>query len=168
MNIPDPDPQHCAVRLRMAVSLLGRQLRSNAQSGGISVAKLSVLGQLHRLGPSSPTELAAREGVKLQSLTRLLAELESDGWLARQVRSSDHRQSLLSLTQKGARRLTAHVQAREAALATVIGATLGADDRAVLLRACTLIDGIAEALQPGSALAAEPAVAASAARPQRS
>jgi DNA-binding MarR family transcriptional regulator len=144
--IPRPDAAHCAIRLRAAVTLLARRLRPAPLQGGISVAKLSVIGQIYRMGPLTPTELSAREGVKLQSLTRLLAELESDGWIARKAHASDGRQSVLSLTRLGSKQLARTVQAGEASLARVIGSTLGDEERAVLLQACALIDGISEAL----------------------
>ncbi|SOD23532.1 DNA-binding transcriptional regulator, MarR family [Variovorax sp. YR752] len=145
-----PDPAQCAWRLRTSVSQLTRQLRSgSAAPDGPSVAKLSVLGQLHRHGPCTPTTLAGLERVKLQSLTRLLAELEAEGWIGRTPHPTDGRQWLLSLTAEGIRRLKALMRSREAALAEVIGATLDADQRALLLQACGLIDGIAAALEGG-------------------
>jgi DNA-binding MarR family transcriptional regulator len=52
---------------------------------GISVAKLSVIAHIKRVGSVTPSALAAHEGVKIQSLTRLLAELEADGWLMREL-----------------------------------------------------------------------------------
>ena len=67
--------EHCAVRLRTATMQLARQLRSTMQRDGLSQAMLSAMGQLYRGGAMTPTELARLEGVKLQSLTRLLAEL---------------------------------------------------------------------------------------------
>ena len=143
-----PDPAQCASRLRTSVSQLTRQLRSgSAAPDGPSVAKLSVLGQLHRHGPCTPTTLAGLERVKLQSLTRLLAELEAEGWIGRTPHPTDGRQWLLSLTAEGIRRLKALMRSREAALAEVISATLDADQRALLLQACGLIDGIAAALE---------------------
>jgi len=92
------------------------------------------------------TDLAYREGVKLQSLTRLLAELESDGWLVRKAHASDGRQSLLTLTPSGATRLTSAVRDCVAALAKIIKRNLSADERALLLKACDLLDGIGDAL----------------------
>lgn len=145
-----PDLAQCASRLRTSVSLLSRQLRSGtATPEGPSVAKLSVLGQLHRHGPCTPTALAGFERVKLQSLTRLLAELEAEGWIGRAPHPADGRQWLLSLTTEGTRRLKALMRTREAALAEAIGATLDEDQRALLLEACGLIDGIAAALDGG-------------------
>ena len=154
MASPIPDPAQCASRLRASVSLLSRQLRSGgAGPDGPSVAKLSVLGQLHRHGPCTPTALAGLERVKLQSLTRLLAELEAEGWIGRAPHPSDGRQWLLSLTAEGVRRLKALMRRREAALAEAIGATLDVGQRALLLQACGLIDDIAAALDSDSAAA---------------
>jgi DNA-binding MarR family transcriptional regulator len=142
-----PSPAQCASRLRNSVAELARQLRSgSATPDGPSIAKLSVLGQLHRHGPCSPTTLAAHERVKLQSLTRLLAELEAEGWIERAPHPTDGRQWMLSLTADGTRRLKALMRSREAALADAIGATLDADQRALLLQACELLDGLTAAL----------------------
>ncbi len=149
-NLDSTDALQCAARLRTAVSQFSRQLRSGpAAPDGPSVAKLSVLGQLHRHGPCTPTALAAHERVKLQSLTRLLAELEAEGWIGRAPHATDGRQWLLSLTPEGLRRLKALMRSREATLARAIGATLGAEQRALLLQACGLLDRIAGALEEG-------------------
>jgi DNA-binding MarR family transcriptional regulator len=110
------------------------------------MAKLSVIGHINRVGRLSPTELAAREGVKIQTLTRLLAELESEGWLLRIRDESDGRQSLLSLTMQGKKRLKDAAREKDASLAKIIAATVSASDRSVLLRACLLLDSLDEAL----------------------
>ena len=146
MTTPLSETSQCAIHLRRAVWLLSRRLRPNLHRDDISVAKLSVLGQLYRTGSMTPTALAIHEGVKIQSLTRLLAELESDRWLVREADASDRRQSLLTLTPDGAKRLAAAVQAEDASLARIIETTLTSDECAVLLQACILIDGIADAL----------------------
>eukprot|EP01036_Dinobryon_divergens_P010090 gene10090-13509_t len=92
------------------------------------------------------TALAALERVKPQSLTRLLAELEAEDWIARAPHPSDGRQSVLSLTPEGTKRLKAIMRSRESALTEAIGATLDAEQRAVLLQACELIDGLSATL----------------------
>jgi DNA-binding MarR family transcriptional regulator len=146
-----PEAAQCAVRLRGAVTLLSRRLRPALQDAGLSGAKLSVVGRLYRAGPMTPTALAQCEGVMPQSLTRLLAELEAEGWLARESDAADGRRSLLRLTRSGARRLITAVQAGEASLAEVIDARLNPPQRALLLEACTLLDDIAGALDPAAA-----------------
>lgn len=123
-----------------------RKLRPSFQRDGVSMAKLSVIGQLNRVGPISPTELATREGVKVQTLTRMLAELESEGWLDRAPHERDGRQSLLSLTSLGKKRLAEGAQTIDASLAAIIEATLSAEDRQLLLRACALLDALDDAL----------------------
>jgi len=146
MTKTSPDAARCAVQLRRAVLVLARRLRPSLHGDGISAAKLSVIGQLYRAGPMTPTELAAREGVKLPSLTRLVAELEADGWLARKAHASDGRRSLLALTAIGRKRLVAAAQASDAPLADAIAATISVEERRVLLQACTLLERIGEAL----------------------
>ena len=141
------EPEHCAVRLRAAVMQLSRQLRSGMQRSGLSVAMLSALGQLYRGGALTPTELARREGVKLQSLTRLLAELESQGWIERRANATDARQSVLSISPQGIQRLGTAVKGGELSLAKAIATCLGEEDQALLLRACTLLDTLGEAMQ---------------------
>lgn len=141
------DAAHCAVRLRTTLMQLSRQLRSGMQQAGLNGAALSVLGQLYRGGSMTPTQLAGREGVKLQSLTRLLAELDLDGSLERRVNPADARQSLLSLTAKGKRDLLAAVRQGEASLARMIQTCLHKDEQAQLLHACTLLDRIAAAMR---------------------
>lgn len=141
------DADACALRLRTAVMHLSRHLRAGMQRDGLSVAALSTLGQLHRGGTLSPTELARREGVKLQSLTRLLAELEAQGWIERTVNAADARQSLLALTTQGKRRLAAAARAGEVPLAQAIATRLTDPQQALLLRACAVLETLGDALQ---------------------
>ena len=141
------DAKHCAVHLRTAVMHLSRQLRSGMLGDGLSQAMLSALGQLRRGGTMTPTELAQREGVKLQSLTRLLAELESAGWISRKVNAADARQSMLSISPQGTRRLGAAVKGGELSLTQAIETRLNAEDQAVLLCACALLETLGDAMR---------------------
>ncbi len=130
---------------------LSRHLRTGMQHDGLPVALLSVLGQLYRGGAMSPTELARREGVKLQSLTRLLAELESEGWVERSVSAADARQSLLAITARGKKRLGAAARGADVPLTQAIATRLNAAEQATLLRACALLATLGDALQDGEA-----------------
>ncbi len=136
----------CAQSLRRGVSQLCRKLRPTLLHDGISMAKLSVIGQINRAGFITPTALAHREGVKIQTLTRLLAELESAGWVFRVPDESDGRQSLLSLTAQGRKRLWQAAHEKDTALAAVIDKTFSAKEQLLLLRACLMLDRIDEAL----------------------
>ena len=156
----DPNLKHTAVRLRTSLFALMRQLRQTAPPDAIGSARLSVLGTLYRRGPMTPTDLAAHERVKLQTLTRLLAELEADAWIVREPDPDDGRRTVLSLTRLGVRQLTADVQRREASLAAAIDAALTPSQQANLLKACEALDAVTEALGD----AALPANAAARAR----
>ena len=143
-TLPSHDASHVAVRLRASVSHLGRQLRAGMPPQALGTAALGALSHLYRRGPLTPTQLAQHEGVKLQTLTRLLAELEAAGHINRRPHELDGRQSLLALTPRGACLLTGEAKRREASLASVLADRLAPDERAALLRACDLIDRVAD------------------------
>ncbi|HEX7442180.1 MAG TPA: MarR family transcriptional regulator [Caldimonas sp.] len=128
------------MRLRACVSALARRLRAQAGPEGLGSAKLGVLGHLYRLGTLTPTQLALHERVKVQTLTRLLAELEAEGCVIRRRNDKDARQSVLALTRVGVQRLTVEVHRREDSLAAVLQARLDRAERAQLLVACNLLD----------------------------
>ena len=115
MSSPVLSPLQCAVQLRASVLQLARRLRPGLEAEGMGTLKLSVLSRLGRQGPMSPTELARGEGVRLQSLTRLIAELEAEGWVCRSDDPADGRRSLLALTPAGVAGLRAAVEAAEQA-----------------------------------------------------
>jgi DNA-binding MarR family transcriptional regulator len=161
MPAADVPAGHVAVRLRASVSALARRLRADPSPGALAAAKWSVLAQLHRRGPLTPSGLARGERVRLQTLTRLLAELEAAGLIARAADPADGRRRILSLTKAGRVLLTAEVHRREASLRLAVQQRLTPDERVTLLEACALLDRIGEAL-PG-----EPAAAMAASRPPR-
>ncbi len=140
------DGIHAAIRLRASISHLTRGLRAASAPEGPGAAKLGVLGQLYRLGPSTPTGLARLERVRLQTLTRLLAELEADRLIRRKPHPTDARQTVLSISPAGVRVLTADIHRREASLAAAIEERLDAGERARLVDACRLLDRLGDAL----------------------
>ncbi len=145
-----------AVRLRGATSRLMRRLRVDSRAGALAAAKWSALAQLHAGGTLSPSELARREHVKLQTLTRLTAELEAAGLVARSADPDDGRRSRLALTPAGAARLASEVRRREASLQAAVQ-SLDEGERLALLDACALLDRVADALPGGAGAAAAPA-----------
>lgn len=140
------DTLRCASQLRRTVAHLYQSLRPGLRQAGISMAKLSVVGQVFRAGALTPTELAAREGVKIQTLTRVLAELEAEGWLRREPHAADGRQSLLSLTPFGKGQLAKVGRASDAALTEAMQATLQPEDLALLQQACVVMERLDAAL----------------------
>ncbi|MDQ2736588.1 MAG: MarR family transcriptional regulator, partial [Pseudomonadota bacterium] len=124
-----PTAGHVAVRLRASVSTLMRRLRSDSTPDALAPAKWSVLAQLHRLGPLAPSELARHERVRLQTLTRLLAEIETAGLIERDVDRVDGRRRVLSLTRAGRVVLAAEVHRREASLRIAVQSHLTPAER---------------------------------------
>ena len=69
----------------------------------------------------------------------------------RKAHASDGRRSLLCLTRQGVKRLAEATLPGEAALARTIAAKLSASERALLLRACGLMDALEQSLSQGGA-----------------
>jgi DNA-binding MarR family transcriptional regulator len=137
-----------AIRLRAATSALQRGLRADTAPGALAPAKWSVLAQLHRHGPLAPSQLARHERVRLQTLTRLLAEIEAAGLIVRETDNADARRRVLSLTSSGRALLGAEVHRREASLRSAIQQQLSPAERATLLDACALLERVGSALLP--------------------
>lgn len=135
-----------AARLRVSLSLLNRQLRHELSVSGLSAAGLTTLARLRLHPDSTPSQLAAAAGVRVQSLTRLLADLERGGHIRRDVHATDRRQSMLGLTAKGAQVLRTEAKRRESALSKAIATHLSAVEHVQLLRAVDLLDRIGDAL----------------------
>jgi len=74
-----------------AVLRLARGMRQAAQDGGLTGSAMILLGSLHRGGAMSAVELARREGLQPQSLSRLLARLDQQGLIMRSVDPEDAR-----------------------------------------------------------------------------
>src|SRR6202165_798767 len=90
-------------RLRLVIARLHRRMRQQANAG-ITPSQLAVLGTLNRMGPLTPGELAAAEGVQPPSITRIANALEERRLVARAVVNDARRSVQLRLTPK-ARRL---------------------------------------------------------------
>jgi DNA-binding MarR family transcriptional regulator len=130
--------------LRRSVTLLMRRLRLNRTEELLSPSKLIVLGSLYRGGPITATDLAARERIRPQSLTRLLASLEKRGFVSRQPDGTDRRCLLISLTEDGKKALEMDFRRREAWLSAAMTRYLSAVEREALFHASRLLDRLTE------------------------
>jgi DNA-binding MarR family transcriptional regulator len=86
------------------------------------------------------TDLATREHIQPQSLTRLLSFLEERGFVSRQQDETDRRRLLITITAEGKKALSADVRRKEAWLARVIEQALSPDERELLFHASGLLD----------------------------
>ncbi len=88
-------------RLPLVMTLLGRSLRHAYTPIGVNLGQYPVLNSLLEHPDSSVSELAARERVKLPSMTAVVHQMESDGLVAKQADLSDRRCVRISLTPRG-------------------------------------------------------------------
>jgi DNA-binding MarR family transcriptional regulator len=140
------DPQDIPNRVRAVrygVMQLARRMRLERGDDSLSASKLVMLGWLMRGGALTPTELAARERVKPQSLTRTLASLEEDGLIVRMAGASDRRQSPVAITEKGLKALDRDMRQRDAWLAAAMAERLSPTECEILRLAAQLMERLA-------------------------
>lgn len=97
----DPDPFDVADRIHSAAIRLLRYVRRADLAAGISAPQLSALSVLVFGGPRTMSQLAAAEQVRLPTMSKLVAELESRGLVVRNTDPSDRRVSRVLPTRKG-------------------------------------------------------------------
>jgi len=134
-------PAALASDLRLVLGQLMRRLRAEHT---FSLTQGAVLGRLDREGSLSTVELAAAERVRPQSMGQTLAELESQGLIARRPHETDGRRTLIDLTDDGRRVLAEDRKRRIGWLAEAIDRELSAEEQETLDRAVALLARLAE------------------------
>jgi len=130
-----------ASELRVVLGHLIRRLRSEHR---FSLSQGSVLGRLDREGPQSTSKLATAERVRPQSMGQTVAELETQGLVARRPDPSDGRSALLELTAAGRTELREDRGRREGWLAEAIEDNFSDEERETLDEATRLLARLAE------------------------
>jgi DNA-binding MarR family transcriptional regulator len=130
-----------ASELRVVLGHLVRRLRSEHR---FSLSQGSVLGRLDREGPQSTSKLASAERVRPQSMGQTVAELESQGLIARRPDPADGRSALLELTAAGRTELREDRGRREGWLAEAIEESFSAEERETLDEATRLLARLAD------------------------
>lgn len=129
--------------IRYGVMHLARRMRLERGDNSLSPSKLILLGWLMRSGPLTATELAARERVRPQSLTRTLAGLEEDGLIDRRAGESDRRQSVIAITEEGRAALSHDMRQSDTWLATAMTQRLSPTECEILRLATQLMERLA-------------------------
>ena len=129
-----------AVALRRASTRLALRLRAERSGDGLGSTGVAVLGQLHRRGSLTASEIAAAERVQPQSLTRVLASLEEQGLISRQQDAEDRRRHSIELTPAGRELLREHMKSSDDWLAEAIAQRLNPTEQAVLQLAAGILD----------------------------
>jgi DNA-binding MarR family transcriptional regulator len=134
------DSKQTAIALRRASTRLALRLRAERPTEGLGSTGIAVLGQLHRRGDLTASEIAAAERVQPQSLTRVLASLEERELIRRRQDTRDRRRHTIELTERGRQLLVDHMQSSDDWLAQAITDRLNPTERAVLDLAAGLLD----------------------------
>jgi DNA-binding MarR family transcriptional regulator len=125
----DPDLS-LAEDLRVAVGDFVRRVRAYDT---MPPGQVAVLGHLGRVGALSIADLARREQVKHQSMTRTVNLLAGQGLVALGPAEADRRQVVVMITPSGSDRLNRERQARARVIADALG-DLSEPERAVAAR----------------------------------
>jgi|SRR5580658_204258 DNA-binding MarR family transcriptional regulator len=140
---PNQETAAEARALRTAVARFQRSLRAERSPEGPSLEQLSLLGTLHRGGPMTAGELADRERLRPQSMTRMLARLEERGLITRTPDPADQRRRVIAITLLGRQSLAAEMLRRDARLAGALAHALTPAERDVLRIARDLFERLA-------------------------
>ena len=136
------EPEALASDLRVVIGQLVRRLR--AERRDLSLAQVTVLGRLDRVGPCGVSDLAAGERVRPQSMASTVAALLAGGLVSRAPDPGDRRRVLIALTPAGREALAVDRRRREGWLADAIRGDLSPKEQRALADAAVLLSRIAE------------------------
>jgi DNA-binding MarR family transcriptional regulator len=134
-----------AARLRLAVARVHRRARQAGLARGddLTASRAAALGTIEQHGPITLGELAASEQVQPPSMTRIVARLEEQGFVTREVDPNDRRIARVAVTPEGRAMLAANRTRRTAFLAQRVE-RFSDDERAQLAAAIPLLERILE------------------------
>src|ERR1700674_3864129 len=95
-----PDPKVIESFHHLAIRLL-RRLRAVDEAHGFSGPRASALSVLVFRGPQSLGELAAAEGVKAPTMSRLVKAMQAEGLVETKTTTHDQRQIRIRATARG-------------------------------------------------------------------
>ena len=136
------EPEALASDLRVVIGQLVRRLR--AERRDLSLAQVTVLGRLDRVGPCGVSDLAAGERVRPQSMASTVAALLAAGLVSRAPDPGDRRRVLIALTPAGREALAVDRRRREGWLADAIRGDLSPKEQRALADAAVLLARIAQ------------------------
>ena len=136
---PAQDVDEVADRIHSAALHLLRRLRTADAALGVSPPRLAALSVVVHAGPITIGDLAAVEGVRAPTMTRLVDGLQLEGLVTRRPHPEDRRAVHVLATPKGVRAQTGGRARRIQALADRLRG-LPQRDLTTLLRAAELIE----------------------------
>lgn len=127
-----------ASALRYLAQRLARRLRKRS-SDGLTASQVSALATVERHEPVRLTDFARYEQIGKSTMTRMIAKLEAEGYVAREVDADDARGFVVHLTCHGHEVLQA-VSARQDAYLEMQLAALSAADRKAIRAALPALE----------------------------
>lgn len=138
-----PDTAALAGELRVVVVQLVRRLREQAEGSDLTRSQSSALLRLERDGAATATALARAEGVRPQSMAKIVGALEDAGLISGSPDPKDGRKTVLSLTEAAREELRTGRIAKNDWLTHAIEATWSADEIAGLASTTELLRKLA-------------------------
>ncbi|SHN43557.1 MarR family winged helix-turn-helix transcriptional regulator [Cryptosporangium aurantiacum] len=126
--------------VQVAFSRLRRRWRDVSDIRGLTPSQASVLTVLGKDGPASASALAAKEGVRPQSMAATLAVLDTQGLIRRDPDPDDGRRQVVSLTGAGRAWHEGNRVAREEWLVQALHERLTEDERRTVIAAMALLE----------------------------
>jgi DNA-binding MarR family transcriptional regulator len=118
-------------------------VRSRLGEGGISYARMRLLGALHCGGPQIMSSISDELGVTRRNVTALVDALEEEGLVQRKPHPTDRRATIIELTEQGFETTKSMYEEHRVAVAELF-ADLSEEDRGELTR---LLGSLREALR---------------------
>ena len=135
--------------LRVAIGRVARRLRqlyATERESAASFIELGILVRLERDGPTSPTTLAAGEGVTSQAIAGVVRELERRALVERTAGQTDRRRVAVAITDAGRELLTSRETAVVDAMVTALVDEYTPAERSQLESAVPLLNRLAKRL----------------------
>ena len=139
---PPIDVAELASQLRLSVFRLARKLRREGEPE-ITSTLLAALSTIERHGAMTAGALAAHEQIQKPTCTRVLADLQTLGFIERIADPLDGRVAWVQVTP-AARKLLQRVRMRRNVYLAKRMKRLAPEDLAVLGRAAQILDGLIE------------------------
>jgi DNA-binding MarR family transcriptional regulator len=115
-------------------------VRSRLQDGGMTYARMRLLGALHCNGPQIMSSISDELGVTRRNITALVDALEEEGLVRRKPHPTDRRATVIEMTDKGENTMNRVYDEHRSAVAELF-TDLDEEDRRGLTRMLGVLRG---------------------------
>ncbi|WP_328394700.1 MarR family winged helix-turn-helix transcriptional regulator [Nocardia sp. NBC_00416] len=133
-----------AADLRVVLGQLLRRLRAQAEGSDLTKSQSAVLVRLEQGGPATATALANAEGMRPQSMAKIVRALEDAGLVTGSPDPADGRKTLLGLSEAAREEFRTGRRAKEDWLTRTIEAKLADAEIEQLAASIELLERIAQ------------------------